>query len=229
MADAVDKHLGIPAEFVTEKPAGLRELFFGGALPHTVVTLDGPAWGHLAGQRVALRSLPASAQAQALGDAMAWLQKAAKIAREDIYGSEAGDGALETMQRAVILMRALLDPETLKPLCRDIGDVIGVLNDADPDEGRPGFTPLQIAWLFHAWDRFQRSRSPFTNLTPEGVEEHVAALGKGLVKPTSWSSYDRVTLERIATSLAETLATRTTPSSTATSSPTSSGDGSNES
>lgn len=229
MSGPVDRHLGIPAEFVTEKPEGLRELFFGGTLPHVVVTLDGPAWGHLAGQRVALRSLPAGAQAHALGDALAWLQKTARIAREDIYGSEVGDGALEMIQRAVILSRALLDPETLKPLCRDLGDVVGVLNDADPDEGRPGFTPLQITWLFNEWDRFQRSRSPFTNLTPEGVEEHVAALGKGLVKPTSWSSYDRITLERIATSLAETLAMRTTPSSTPTSSLTSSGDGSNES
>lgn len=225
---ALDKDLDIPAEFVSAKPAGIRELLFGAKLPHVVVVLEGACWGELQGNEVALRSLPAGAQTRALGAALEWLTKTAKMSREDIYGSEGGDGALETMTRAVILSWALLDPKTLKPICRDVSDVVGVLNDADPDESRPGFTAAQIAWLFNEWDAFQASRSPFAALTAKAVEEHVAALGKGLIRPISWRRFDRGTLEHIATSLAGTLATQMTRSSTGTSSPTSSGDGSSE-
>lgn len=218
--------IGIPEEFVTKRPSGLRELLFGAKLPHVVIALDGREWGVLDGQRVALRSLPAGAQTQALGVALDWLMKTARMAREDIYGSEGGDGALEVITRAVILTRALLDPQTLKPLCDGIEDVVGRLSDDDEDDARPGFTASQIAFLFNEWDRFQQSRSPFASLSEKGVEEHVAALGKGLTPPTSLTRFDRITLERIATSLAEILSKQTTPSSSGTSSQISSGDGS---
>ncbi len=218
--------LGIGDEFVTQRPSGLREMLFGGRLPHTKVTLSGVCWGHIEGTTLALRSLPAGAQVEALGLALEWLTKKAHLERTDIYGSEGGDGSLENVTRAVILSRALLDPSTLKPLCKDVSDVLGRASD-DGEDDCPGFTAAQITWLFNEWDRFQSARSPFVAMTAKAVEEHVSALGKGLIQQTSWRSFDRATLEATATLLAETLAKQTTPSSTATSSPTSSGASSN--
>lgn len=215
--------LGIDDEFISQRPSGLRELLFAGKLPHIKVTLQGQSWGHLDGTTLALRSLPAGAQVEAMGAALEWLTKTAKLERTDIYGSDGGDGSLENVTRAVILTRALLDPATLRPLCNDLSDVLGRVSK-DGEDDCPGFTAAQITWLFNEWDRFQVARSPFATMTAKAVEGHVAALGKGLIQQTSWRSFDRATLEATATLLVETLVKQTTPRSTDTSSPTSSGE-----
>ncbi len=216
--------LGIGDEFVTQRPSGLREMLFGAKVPPTLVVLEGEHWGALAGQTLAIRSLPAGAQAQALGAAIEWLTKTAKMTREDIY-SEAGDGTLDMLTRAAILARVLLDPKTLKPLCASITDVIGSLDLSDEEDGyRAGFTAYQITWLFDEYDKFQRARSPFRVISAKEIEEVADALGKGVIPPTSLKSYARPTLVDIATALVSRLTRQTTPSSSGTSSPTSSGD-----
>lgn len=220
--------LGIADEFIAQRPSGLREMLFGARLPHTKVTLRGGEWGQLDGVTIALRSLPAGAQAQALGVAIEWLTKTAKMSREDVY-SESGEGTLDMLTRAAMLARALVDPTTLKPLCEGIADVIGTLDDSeDGDKFRPGFTSYQITWLFDEYDRFQQARSPFKAVSAKEIEEVADALGKGVIPATSLRSYARPTLVDIATALVSRLTKRTTPSSTDTSSPTSSGDASSE-
>jgi hypothetical protein len=204
--------LGLPDEAIVKAPSALRQLTLrqllgAGAVPHVVHALQGPAWGPLDGQSVALRALSTDEQERCVADALKWLTEGAKLQRADVY-TETGEQTLAVEYQVQVLARALVMPaDPRKPMVEGAADVRELLS------------PEQVAWLFEQYTAFQATRSPYQKLTPEGVEEVATALGKGFLPPTSLSSFDAATLRSIVTALALRLSTLTTAPSSLTPSP----------
>lgn len=204
--------LGLPDEAVTRRPSTLREMLGHQALPYAVVTLDDASWGALYNKAVGLRALPAGRQSQAVGAAIRWLTTEGGFERADVF-TETGENALELEFKVQLLAAALVSADDPKKRLVD-----------GPADVRELFLPEQVQWLFERYLEHQRERSPIKAMGPETIRQIAAELGKGYRPATSLKSYDAATLRSIVIELANQLLMRTTPPSSGTPSPTSSGD-----
>ncbi len=191
--------------------SGLAKLF-GGPVPHKVFDFDG-CGERFKGHRWAVRAPSAADQQQAIADAKKYLEGLGWRVDELQLG-ELGGQAIELASKAFILARALVRPEAPETLFAKDGKE--VLHFLQPDE---------IAVLFDSLVEYQQERSPLSSgaLTPARIDEVLDDLGKGLLPVTWWRSFGSATLARFTQRAADRLALQTSPRSSPSISPPSSG------